>query len=78
MSKYRAIVSIEFDQDDLDELCGMAGIDSGSIDPSDAISGCMDDLPFGYAWIEQLYQDGRETILRLSDGISVDISSHEL
>lgn len=75
MAKYRAIVSIEFDTDDLKEIAKQYG--STRIDAFEAISGEMDNLSFGCARIEQIFQDKEPTIHRLSGGINVEIYDHE-
>ena len=73
MSKYRAIVSIEFDDEEVQEFAEMIG--AGSIDPDDYVSGHLDEI-FGSTWIEQLFKDGEPTIYRLSGGIMVEVSEH--
>lgn len=75
--KYRAIVSIEFDDDDLAELAETFGVDK--VYAGDAITGEMDNLGFGVAWIEQLYCNGLPTVLRLNQGgLQITINDHDL
>lgn len=76
MANYRAIVSINFDDDDLNELAEYLGVDAGSLDPSDSVNGALDNLEFGSGWLEQLFADGRPTITRLSEGINVEVNEH--
>jgi hypothetical protein len=77
MTAYRAIVSITFDKDDLQDLADNLGINVDKIDPLEAITGSMDNIDLGSAWVEQLFKDGNPTITRLSGGISVEINEHE-
>lgn len=76
MTKYRAIVSIEFDDEDLENLALQIGA-NGPIPPDLAIDGELDNLSFGSTWTEQLFRDGEPTIARLSGGIQVEINPHE-
>lgn len=76
MAQYRALVSIEFDSNDLAELCESLGIDS--ISPDEAITGELDNLSLGSGWVEQIFRNGEETILRLSGGLMVEINYHDL
>lgn len=78
MTKYRAIVSITFDTDDLEEAAESFGVDVDRLDPSETLNGYLDNLGLGYAWVEQMFEDGRPTIGRLSGGITVEINEHEL
>ncbi len=75
MSKYRAIVSITFDDDDLKDFANQIGTDN--LDASDAVNGSLDNLEFGSGWLEQLFEDGKPTIWRASGGIKVEVNEHE-
>lgn len=75
MAKFRAIVSIQFDTDDLRDIAKHYGSDR--IDAFEAINGEMDNLSFGCAHVEQLFQEGEPTIHRLSGGMNVEINEHE-
>lgn len=79
MTKYRAIVSITFNDDDLEEMAGNIGVEPDLLlrDPGSTLDGCLDNLEFGSAWIEQLFRDGEPTIVRLSGGIQVEVNEHE-
>ena len=77
MSKYRAIVSIEFDDDDLQELADALGVDLDRISPDEAVIGELDGLALGSAWLEQLFSNGQPTIARLSGGIQVEVNPHD-
>ena len=74
MSKYRAIVSIEFDDDDISEALGGDVGRSRNIDPQDFIYGELDNLSVGGGWVEQLFVDGEASIIRLSPGMTVEIN----
>lgn len=76
MAKYRAIVSIEFDSDDLEQFAEQNGFRSDDIDPMEFIGGEMDNLSVGSGWIEQMFVNGRPQITRLSGGIDVQINEH--
>ncbi len=77
MTKYRAIVSIEFDQEEIESFLEEIGADPESADPHDDLNSALDNLPFGSAWIEQIFEDGKPTIQRLSGGIMVEVNDHE-
>jgi hypothetical protein len=77
MAKFRAIVSIEFDDEDLASLSEHLGIEPARLDPSEAINGVMDNSSFGNSWIEQIFQDGRATLTRISGGILTEIDPHD-
>ena len=77
MTTYRAIVSIAFDDDDLKELAENLYIDPDDLDPDNAINGELDSMSFGSHWVEQLFEDGKPTIRRLSGGIMVEVNPHE-
>ena len=76
MSKYRAIVSITFDDDDLQYLAEALDIDNIN-DPQEALNGSLDNLDLGSGWLEQFYVDGEPQIFRLSSGIQVEVSDHD-
>jgi len=75
MSKYRAIVSITFDDDDLEELAEVLEFDNP--DAQDVLQGSLDNFVIGYPLIEQIFKDGEPTIRRLSGGIMVEVSEDE-
>ena len=75
MINYRAIVSITFDSEDLQDFADSLGING--VAPDEALDGMLDNLEFGSGWTEQIFQDGHPTIARLSDGIIVEINEHE-
>jgi len=77
MTTYRAIVSVTFDDDDLQELADNLGINAARLDPLEAINGSLDNIDLGSAWVEQLFKDGKPTVIRLSGGITVEINDHE-
>jgi hypothetical protein len=77
MGKYRAIVSITFDDDDLSELARRLEVHPRPIDALDAIGGSLDNLDFGDPWVEQVYKDRRPMISRMSSGIDVQVSDFE-
>jgi hypothetical protein len=79
MTTYRAIVSITFDDDDLQAMADNLGVEVERLrrDPGSTLNGCLDNLEFGGAWIEQLFADGEPTIMRLSGGIQVEVNPHE-
>ena len=52
--KYKAIVSIEFDSDDLAELAANFGVSPSRMDPRDTLFGALQNLELGTGWIEQL------------------------
>jgi hypothetical protein len=75
--RYRAIVSIEFDDEDLATLAAQLGTDD--LDPADAVGGELDSMALGSGWVEQLFRNGRPTIHRLTgDGIQVTVNDHDL
>jgi len=76
MTQYRGIVSVTFDDEDLQELCDACGVES--MDPYDAIQGSLDNLELGSGWLEQFFVNGSPKIGRLSGGISVEVNEHEL
>lgn len=77
MARFRAIVSIEFDDEDLKSFAESLGIDI--IDPDEAIQGELDNFGIGTGWVEQLYRNGRPTMYRTgADGIEVTINDHDL
>lgn len=77
MSRYRAIVSIEFDSEDLETLAENLGI--GEMDPDEAVQGELDNFGLGTGWIEQLYRNGQPTIHRIGDdGIQITVNDHDL
>lgn len=75
MINYRAIVSITFDSEDLQDFADSLGVNG--IKPDEALDGVLDNLEFGNGWTEQIFQSGKPTIIRLSNGILVEISPHE-
>lgn len=52
--KYKAIVSIEFDSDDLAELAAHYGVEPERMNPRDTLFGALQNLELGTGWIEQL------------------------
>lgn len=77
MTKYRAIVSIEFDSEDLRTFAEGMGVDD--IDACDAITGELDAFGLGCAYLEQFYRNGQPTVHRLAgDGIEITINDHDL
>lgn len=76
-NKYRAIVSITFDDDDLAELAENVGCEPDEMNASDAIDGELSNMSFGNTWIEQLFRNGKPTIMRLSGGIKVEVNEHD-
>ena len=78
MSKYRAIVSITFDDDDLKELAENIGINSSNdYGADDMLQGELDNFCLGSTWVEQIFKDGEQTIRRLSGGMMVEVSEDE-
>jgi hypothetical protein len=75
MSKYRAIVSITFDDDDLDELAEVIEFDNP--DAQDVLQGSLDNFVLGCPWIEQIFKDGKPMIRRLTKGVMVEVSEDE-
>jgi hypothetical protein len=76
-TKFRAIVSIEFDSEDLQTFAENLGIDE--MDASDAITGELDGFGLGVAYLEQFYRNGQPTVHRLTgDGIEITINDHDL
>lgn len=76
MTSYRAIVSIEFDDDDLKDLADDLDIDVERPDPNDVLFGALQNLEIGNGWIEQMFADGEPQIVRLGEGILVEINPH--
>lgn len=77
MTKYRAIVSIFFDDEDLAELAEHIGVDVSRMDPHETLSGELDNLGIGRAWIEQVFENGMKTIRRGGGGMMVEINAHD-
>jgi hypothetical protein len=75
MSKYRAIVSITFDDEDLEEMAENIGIKS--IDVDQMLQGELDNFGLGCPWIEQIFKDRNPTIRRLSKGIMIEVSEDD-
>lgn len=75
MANYRAIVSITFDDDDLEQLAEECGIER--IDAYESINGSLDNLELGTGWLEQLFKNGNPTIHRMSGGINVEVNDHD-
>jgi len=71
MANYRAIVSIEFDEEELEEIFGPG------TSPSEAVNGELDNLTFGSVWVEQIFRNKKPLITRLSGGINVEISDFD-
>jgi hypothetical protein len=77
MARYRAIVSVEFDDEDLQSLAESIGADN--VDPNEGLTGELDNFGLGTYWIEQIFRNGIPTIHRLTrDGIQVTINDHDL
>jgi len=72
MSKYRAIVSITFDDDDLDDFSEWN--DGKHCDAQEILQGSLDNFVLGCPWIEQIFKDGKPMIRRLTKGVMVEIS----
>lgn len=72
--KYRAIVSITFNSEDLREVTDI----HGTMDPTEVISAELDGLSIGTAFVEQVYENGEEMIYRSSGGMMVEVSEHDL
>lgn len=77
MPKYRAIVSIEFGDDDLKKLQEEIGAKE-PINPFDAVRFELDSFSFGTTSIEQIFRDGDMLLTRLSGGIYVEVDDHDL
>lgn len=78
MTQYRAIVSITFEDDDLQELAEALGVPVDRLDPHESLWGSLDILELGSGWVEQFFVDGEPTIARLSGGIAVEVNPHEV
>jgi hypothetical protein len=76
MAKYRAIVSINIDDDDLAELGNNLGIDYAP-EITEALNGELDNFGLGSCWIEQIFRDKQPIIHRLSGGITVEVTDFE-
>jgi hypothetical protein len=74
MKKYRAIVSIEFTESDIDEVAEQIGVDS--LDPIDFVNGELDNMFFG-GWVEQVFEDEQPLIHRLTNGMMVEVNNYE-
>lgn len=46
-------------------------------DAHNDLNGALDNLPFGSSWIEQIFEDGKPIIRRLSGGIMVEVNDHD-
>jgi len=79
MSKYKAIISIDFDDEDLEEYAQSVGADVERIKESvsEVVDGCLDSIELGSAWVEQLFINEDPVILRLSGGMSVEVNSFD-
>ncbi len=73
MKRYRAIVSIEFTDEDLQEFSDI----HGDNDPAEAILAELDGMSFGKAFIEQMYANGEETIELEQSGVMLEIRDHK-
>lgn len=71
MAHYRAIVSIEFDDEELEDIFGPG------TSPSEAVNGEIDNLTFGSGWVEQIFRNKKPLIARLSGGVNVEISDFD-
>jgi hypothetical protein len=71
MDHYRAIVSIEFDDEELEDIFGPG------TSASEAVNGELDNLTFGSGWVEQIFRNKKPLIAQLSGGISVEISDFD-
>jgi hypothetical protein len=71
MDHYRAIVSIEFDDEELEEIFGPG------TSASEAVNGELDNLTFGSGWVEQIFRNTKPLIARLSGGINVEVSDFD-
>ncbi len=76
MARYRAIVSITFNDEELDDLAKAIGA-RRRVEPFEALTGELDNFGLGTYWIEQVFRDREPTMVRLSGGIQVEISDHE-
>lgn len=61
MAQYRAVVTIEFDDDDL-ENSGFEGED-----PHDVLFGELQNFGLGCAWIDELYRNEKPVLLHLGE-----------
>lgn len=81
MTVYRAIVSVTFTDRDIREMAEAMDVEFERLanDPLSLVSGELDNLSLGSTWVEQLFEDGRPTMFRLSSGdINVEIGPHDL
>lgn len=76
MSKYRAIVSITFDEKDLERLAKALCVHVKSVDAMDAVNSNLDNLSVGIGRLEQLFVKGKPTIDNLSDELLIAITPH--
>lgn len=76
MVKYRAIVSVTFDDEDLAQLAKLLDVEP-NLDPLQTLDATLDNLELGSGWIEQLFANGRPMMLRVSGGIMVEVNEHE-
>lgn len=77
MANYRAIVSITFDDDDLESMAESYGIPEDRIDANEILTGSLDNLELGSGWIEQIFKDAEPCIFRLSGGIMIEVNEHD-
>ena len=67
MAHYRAIVSIEFDDEELEKF----------LDQELALASDLRNLTFGSGWVEQIFRNKKPLIARLSGGINVEVSDFD-
>lgn len=75
--QYRAIVSIEFTSEDLQEYVDLLGVDE--MDPMEAVTAELDNMSLGTGWLEQAFRDGIPMISRMTaGGLEITINDHDL
>ncbi len=79
MNQYRAIISINFDDEDIKEYAEMIGVSEERLsqDVDMLVNGVLDNIEFGSTWLEQLFINKNPSILRLTEGTTVEVSPHE-
>ena len=79
MTKYRAIVSIYFDDEDLEELADELGIEPERLsrDLHSTINGDLDQLSLSSnTWIEQIFVDGDPQVAHFGETMTVIVTDH--
>lgn len=77
MTRYRAIVSVTFDDEDVARFARATGVDVGEVDHSDLLEWELDVFTFAYGRLEQLFRDGTCTIPPSPGHINVAVRDHE-